>query len=97
MTHHFCHKNDDSVESGDMREGGVRKPGKMGDVTYMDDPYLKLLCKKHNDQNHVFCCERCFTHPHVRVQCSCTVDDCSLLNNKRIKVIGRCSIHTKLF
>ena len=46
MTHHFCHKNDDSVESGDMREGGVRKPGKMGAVTYMDDPYLKLLCKK---------------------------------------------------
>ena len=34
MTHRFCHKNYDSVKSGDMWEGGVRKAGKTGNVTY---------------------------------------------------------------
>ena len=48
-----------------MWKGGVRKAGLKGDVTYVW-PYLKLLCKKHNDQNHVFVV-RDVSHIHMYV------------------------------
>ena len=51
----------------------VRKAGKKGlesqekrVTSLMDDPYLKLLCKKHNDQNHVFVV-RDVSHIHMYV------------------------------
>ena len=54
-----------SVKSGDMWKGGVRKAGKTGDVTY-EWPLSKTSLQKTQRSKSCFCCERCFTHPHVR-------------------------------
>ena len=61
-------------------------------TSLMDDPYLKLLCKKHNDQSHVFVV-RDVSHIHMYAHAQWII---AVLNIKHIKV-GRCSIHTKLF
>ena len=55
-----------SVKSGDMWKGGVRKAEKKRVTSLMDDHYLKLLCKKHNDKNHVFVV-RDVSHIHMYV------------------------------
>lgn len=46
------------------REGLERQEKRVKSL--MDDPYLKLLCKKHNDQNHVFLV-RDVSHIHMYV------------------------------